>query len=148
MEMGQADTYIQSPPVPLGDPRSVRQRRDARLGAILVIDDDPVAAKLLEMTLHPEGYRVDVARDLASGRKALEGGDHEALILDIFLPDGSGWDVLAYLRNELRLTIPVIVLSGHRQEDFAARANELGAHYVTKPFSPRQLVAHIKRLTG
>ena len=119
------------------------------MGAILVIDDDPVAAKLLEMTLHPRGYRVDVARDFASGRKALEGGGHDALILDIFLPDGSGWDILKYLRNDLRLTLPVFVLTGHRQEDFAARATEFGANgYITKPFSPRDLVAQIERFIG
>jgi two-component system phosphate regulon response regulator PhoB len=119
------------------------------LGAILVIDDDPVAAKLLELTLHPRGYRVEIARDMASGRQALEAGGHDALVLDIFLPDGSGWDILKYLRTELRLTLPVIVLTGHRQEDFAARAAEFGANgYVTKPFSPRDLVAQIEHLTG
>ena len=119
------------------------------MGAILVIDDDPVAAKLLELTLHPRGYRVDVARDFTSGRKALEAGGHDALILDIFLPDGSGWDILKYLRNELRLTLPVVVLIGHRQEDFAARATEFGANgYITKPFSPRDLAAQIEHLIG
>jgi two-component system, OmpR family, phosphate regulon response regulator PhoB len=122
---------------------------DARLGAILVIDDDPVAAKLLELTLNPKGYSVEIARDMASGRHALESGGHDALILDIFLPDGSGWEILRYLRTELRLTLPVIVLTGHRQEDYATRAAEFGANcYVTKPFSPRELAAHIDRLTG
>ena len=119
------------------------------MGAILVIDDDPVAAKLLELTLHPRGYRVEVARDLASGRKALQAGGHDALILDIFLPDGSGWDILKFLRHELGLTFPVVVLTGHRQEDFAARATEFGANgYITKPFSPRELAAQIERLVA
>ena len=149
MELASADTYIQESPPMRGGSRCVRHKGDARLSAILVIDDDPVAAKLLELTFHPKGYRVDIARDMASGRRALEAGDHDALILDIFLPDGSGWDILKYLRLELGLTLPVIVLTGHRQEDFAARATEFGANgYVTKPFSPRDLLAQVEHLTG
>ena len=122
------------------------ERKGAGVGAILVIDDDPVTTKLLELSFQP-GHEVHIARDMASGRRALEESGYDALILDIFLPDGSGWEILKYLRNELHLTLPVFVLTGHRQEDFARRAIELGADgYVTKPFSPRELLTQIDQL--
>jgi two-component system phosphate regulon response regulator PhoB len=119
------------------------------MSAILVIDDDPVSAKLLQLTLRPGGHEVEIARDMSSGQRALRTGRHDLLILDIFLPDGSGLEILRFLREELKQTIPVIVLSGHRQEEFAARAARLGAtQYVTKPFSLRELLAAVDRLTG
>jgi two-component system phosphate regulon response regulator PhoB len=119
------------------------------LSSILVIDDDPVAAKLLERIFVGKGHQVDVVRDIGSGRRALERKGHDVLILDIFLPDGSGWEILKFVRSELHLTLPVIVLTGHRQDEFAKRAIELGADdYVTKPFSPRDLLSRIDQLTG
>ena len=114
-----------------------------------MIDDDPIAAKLLQLTLRPGGHQVDVARDVSSGQQALRAGRHDLLIVDIFLPDGSGLDILRFLREDLKQTIPVIVLSGHRQEEFATRASQLGAtKYVTKPFSLRDLLAEVDLLTG
>ena len=119
------------------------------MSAILVVDDDPISARLLELTLTPGVHQVEVARDVSSGQRALLAGHHDLLILDIFLPDGSGLEILRFLREDLKQAIPVIVLSGHRQEDFADRATKLGAtQYVTKPFSLRDLLAEVDRLTG
>ena len=119
------------------------------MSSILVIDDDIVAAKLLELSLARAGHRVKVIRDVTAGRKALEASSPDLVILDVFLPDGSGLDLLRYLRQDLQQTIPVVVLSGHRQEEFSARAAGAGAtSYVTKPFSPRALLAEVERLTG
>jgi two-component system phosphate regulon response regulator PhoB len=119
------------------------------MSAILVVDDDPISAKLVQLTLTPGGHQVEVARDVSSGQRALLTGRHDLLILDVFLPDGSGLEILRFLREDLQQSIPVIVLSGHLQEDFAARATKLGAtEYVTKPFSLRELLAEVNRLTG
>jgi len=119
------------------------------MSSILVIDDDPAAAKLLELALGRVGHQVDVARDLSSGQRAARSGHHDLMILDVFMPDGSGLDLLRYLRGELGSTVPVLVLTGHRQEEFLARAQEAGATgYVTKPFSVRDLLAEVARLTG
>ncbi|TMK84765.1 MAG: response regulator [Actinobacteria bacterium] len=110
------------------------------MSSILVIDDDPAAAKLLELALGRVGHQVDVARDLSSGQRAARSGHHDLMILDVFMPS---------LRAELGSTVPVLVLTGHRQEEFLARAQEAGATgYVTKPFSVRDLLAEVARLTG
>jgi two-component system, OmpR family, phosphate regulon response regulator PhoB len=122
---------------------------ESLMSSILVIDDDPAAGKLLELALGREGHQVDVARDVTSGQRAARSGQHDLMILDVFMPDGSGLDLLRYLRGELGYTIPVLVLTGHRQEDFLARAQEAGATgYVTKPFNLRDLLAEVTRLTG
>ena len=118
------------------------------MSSVLVIDHDPVVAKLLEVSLRSKGHDVAIARDTAAGRLALETGGHDMVIVDVFLPDGSGLDVLRYLRNDLDLRLPVIVLSGHRQGSIAVKAIETGAtHYMTKPFSPQALLADVDRLT-
>jgi DNA-binding response OmpR family regulator len=119
------------------------------MSSILIIDDDVAAAKLLEIVLSRAGHEVEVTRDVASGRKALESGLPDLVILDVFLPDGSGLDLIRSLRLDLRRSIPAIVLSGHRQEEFSTRASGAGATvYVTKPFSPRALVAEVERLAA
>src|SRR2546425_2724758 len=119
------------------------------MGSLLEMDADPAAAKLLDLALAREGHQVEVARDVSSGRQAVRAGHHDLMILDVFMPDGSGLDLLRYLRSELGSTTPVLVLTGHRQEDFLARAEAAGATgYFTKPFSLQKLVAEVARLTG
>lgn len=118
------------------------------MSAILIIDDDVAAAKLLEVVLSIAGHEVEVARDVNSGRMALEARLPDLVILEVFLPDGSGLDLLRSLRVEHQKMIPAIVLSGHRQEEFSARASGVGAAvYVNKPFSPRALLGEVERLT-
>lgn len=119
------------------------------MGSILIIDNDVSVAKLLEIVLTEAGHRVEVTHDVTSGWRALETRPPDLVILDVFLSDGSGLDLLRSLRLELESAIPVIVLSGHRQEEFSGRASDVGATvYVIKPFSPRALVAEVERLTS
>jgi len=113
-----------------------------------VIDHDPVAATVLQTTLESRGHDVTLVEDRTAVDRALGDQAHDLVIVDIFLPGGSRLDVVRYLRDDLRLRIPVIVLSGHRQENLAVRALQAGAtRYLTKPFSPRALVAEVARLT-
>ena len=119
------------------------------MSSILVIDDDPAAVKLLQLVLGKAGHEVQVARDVTSGKTAARSGGYDLMILDVFLPDGSGLDILRYVRGELGSTLPVLVLTGHRQSDFTARAETSGATgYVTKPFRIPDLLAELNRLTG
>jgi len=119
------------------------------MSSILVIDDDPAAVKLLQLVLGRAGHAVQVARDVSSGKSAALSGGYDLMILDVFLPDGSGLDLLRFLRGELGSTLPVLVLSGYRQSDFMDRAEAAGATgYVTKPFSIPDLLAELGRLTG
>jgi two-component system, OmpR family, phosphate regulon response regulator PhoB len=119
------------------------------MSAILVIEDDPAAAKLLQVALGRKGHVVDVARDLASGKVAAGARRYDLLILDLFFPDGSGWDLLHHLREDAGVSAPVLLLSGHRQADFQGRAEAAGASgYVSKPFSIGHVLMEVDRLTG
>jgi two-component system phosphate regulon response regulator PhoB len=112
---------------------------------ILVVEDERDIAALVAYHLTREGYRVRTADD---GAEALEAISHERpdlVILDLMLPGFSGYEVLAELRRRAATAeIPVVVLTARRDEADRVRGLELGADdYVTKPFSPRELVLRV-----
>jgi CheY-like chemotaxis protein len=117
---------------------------------ILVIEDDLAVGKVLTVTLQLAGHDVRLARDLHNARNVLEQhDDFDAVVLDVNLPDGSGFEILRLLRQDLSRDTPVLVLSALKQEENVVRALELGANdYVTKPFGPRELLARIRKWTG
>lgn len=118
------------------------------MSTVLVVDDDPVLTTLLDVALQRDGHDVRFADTIASGAKALESGDFDLVILDIFLPDGSGLELLREVRRRDG-EIPVLVLTGHHQDFFSARAEEAGASaYMTKPFVPGELREAVMRLAG
>ena len=113
---------------------------------ILVIEDDPVIGAILDRVLSHAGHAVQVVQRLGAGREVLESRDVDLVLLDLNLPDGSGLEFLRALRQDMHRQTPVMVLSGMRQEDHIVRALQLGADdYVTKPFSPLELVARVDR---
>ncbi len=119
------------------------------MGTILAIDDDPVVVKVLKVTLELAGHDVRVAGDISEAHEALEDDRYDLILLDLNLPDGSGFDVLRYIRETLNRPTRVIVLSGLKQEHNIVRGLELGADdYVTKPFSPREVAARVDRWLG
>jgi two-component system phosphate regulon response regulator PhoB len=112
---------------------------------VLVVEDDPAVAAILEVALRRAGHEVFLARDFASGKRALE-KEVDAVVLDLNLPGGFGLDLLRRLRQELGKNTPVVVLSGLKQERHILEALRLGAQdYLTKPFSPRELVLRLER---
>ena len=115
---------------------------------ILVVEDDRSVGKVVEVSLSLEGHRVQVAANVQDGESAIRAGGYDLVILDVNLPGGTGLELLRLVRHELGRETPVIMLSGQKQEDNIVRALELGADdYVTKPFSPRELVARVNRWT-
>jgi len=115
-------------------------------GTIVVVEDDPNIADLLDMYLRREGFRVLQASD---GRHGLEivGREHPKLVvLDIGLPgDLDGLDVCRQLRTTS--DVPVLILTARHDEIDRVLGLELGADdYVTKPFSPREIVARVKAI--
>lgn len=115
--------------------------------SVLVIEDDSLICKLLQVVLEHHGHTVQIAETYAAGSNAIENTKPELIILDLGLPDGDGLELLRRLRTEMKNDVPVLVLTAFRQEDKAVRAFELGADdFVTKPFAPRELVARIERV--
>jgi len=112
---------------------------------ILVVEDERDIAALVAYHLTKEGYRVLTA---GAGPEALETAAQERpdlIILDLMLPGLSGYDVLRELRRHPEIgDVPVVVLTARREEPDRIRGLELGADdYVTKPFSPQELVLRI-----
>jgi two-component system phosphate regulon response regulator PhoB len=117
----------------------------AQPARVLVVEDERDIAALVAYHLTKEGYRVRTAE---GGLEAIEAAANERpdlLILDLMLPGFSGYEVLTELRRRPELAdVPVIVLTARRDEVDRVKGLELGADdYVTKPFSPRELVLRV-----
>src|SRR5215475_12105117 len=115
---------------------------------ILVVDDEPDALELIEFNLKANGYEVITASD---GEEALQKARSvlpQLIILDIMLPEVDGMEVCKILRRDQRTSgIPILMLTAKAAEIDRVLGLELGADdYVTKPFSPRELVLRVKRL--
>jgi len=112
-------------------------------GSVLLIDDEEKLRSLLKRIIQLEGYTVTEASGLRAGLKVLEKEPIDIVLCDVKLPDGSGVDVCVEVRAWSNL--PIIVLSAVGDEREKVRALDAGADdYITKPFSPRELVARVK----
>jgi two-component system alkaline phosphatase synthesis response regulator PhoP len=110
---------------------------------ILIIDDEQSIQKLVSAYLRPEGYEVYTASDGTSGLKAARTYKPDLVVLDIMLPGMDGVELLSQLRRES--DVYVIMLTAKAEETDKIVGLSVGADdYVTKPFSPRELVARIK----
>ena len=119
------------------------------MSGILVVEDDFAVGRVLQVVLAQSGHDVELVRDLSGGRRALNDGNYDLVILDVNLPDGSGLDLLAYLRQELWLKTPVTLLTGLKQHETKLNAAQAGAtEYMTKPFSTDELLARVSRWTA
>ena len=111
---------------------------------ILVVEDEPTIAAGLQDDLELEGYQVEVVADGRTASERALAGDHDLILLDVMLPGKDGFTICRELRAAGRRT-PVILLTAKGQEIDKVLGLELGADdYVTKPFSPRELLARIK----
>ncbi len=113
---------------------------------ILIVEDDPDIVEMISYNLKKEGYKT---LSVLNGEKAVDVAKKELphlIILDLMLPGMDGFEVCFILRkNELTAHIPIIMLTAKSQEADKVAGLELGADdYMTKPFSPRELIARIK----
>jgi DNA-binding response OmpR family regulator len=113
---------------------------------ILAIEDDTDLCELLEYNLTRSGYEVRILHSLQGALDAVKAIRPDLLILDVMLPDGDGFDFCRTLKAdaEVRQT-PVLFLTARSQEIDRVLGLEIGGDdYVTKPFSPRELLARVK----
>lgn len=110
---------------------------------ILVIEDDSHIAEMLQYTLESDSYRVSIASTGREGMALFKQLTPDLVLLDIMLPDLDGWDVLERIRR--RGTTPVIMLTAKGEVEDKIKGLTLGSDdYITKPFSPGELLARIK----
>ena len=115
---------------------------------ILVVDDEPDALELIKFNLKAAGYDVVTAADGDEALKKARALLPALIVLDVMLPEVDGLEVCKILRRDARVSAtPIIMLTAKAAEIDRVLGLELGADdYVTKPFSPRELVLRVKRL--
>jgi len=112
---------------------------------VIVVDDEESILTVIGYALAQEGYEVHTASDAASAESLLSRVAADLVILDVMLPDGSGFEIARNLRG--RSNVPIIMLSARSDEVDRILGLEFGADdYVTKPFSPRELVSRVKAI--
>ena len=110
---------------------------------ILVVDDEERMARFIRLNLEHDGFRVVEAYRGSQAIQALRDAMPDVVLLDVMLPDFDGFEVLKMIREIS--SVPVIMLTAKGEEDDRVRGLELGADdYVTKPFSPRELVSRVR----
>jgi DNA-binding response OmpR family regulator len=111
--------------------------------SVLVVEDEPVVRDVVLRYLHQAGFRTLEAADGAEAERILAGELPSLVILDVMLPEIDGLDVCRWIRA--RSNIPIIMLTARGEDADRIVGLELGADdYVTKPFSPRELVARVR----
>lgn len=114
---------------------------------ILVCEDDAMTLMTLNHRLLQEGYEVVAVHDGAEAKQKLSELQFDLLLTDLHMPLIDGLELIRHVRNDLKLTIPIVMLTRIGAEDIVMKAFELGADdYLTKPFSPNELSVRIKRL--
>lgn len=112
------------------------------MSQVLIVEDEPAIAESLSFALRRDGFTVDWADCLAAAREKVAWAD--LILLDLMLPDGSGFDLISLARRNAGRQA-IIVLSSRDDEADRVAALETGADdYVTKPFSPREVVARVR----
>ncbi len=116
-----------------------------RVGRVLVIEDEPDVAELMRYNLAKDGYEVQVAANGPDGLTRARMFRPDMILLDLMLPQLNGWEVCRRLRQDSDTRgIAVIMVTGRVEEGDKVLGLEIGADdYVTKPFSPRELLARI-----
>ncbi|MBU0978537.1 MAG: response regulator transcription factor [Patescibacteria group bacterium] len=111
---------------------------------VLIIEDDQTLAQNLKQVLQKDGFAIDIAVSKENGLIEIEVNEYDCLILDINLPDGSGFDLLRDLRK-IKNKTPVIISTARGQIEDRIKGLNLGADdYVAKPVDSNELIARIR----
>ena len=113
------------------------------MARILIIEDEKMLSRFVQLELEHEGYETDVANDGLSGLDKALRDEYDLMLLDLMLPGMDGWQVCREIRKIS--TIPIIMLTAKDETFDKVLGLELGADdYMTKPFDPKELIARIK----
>jgi len=123
---------------------SVEPELSRPMDRILVVEDDPAVQKALKRLFESEGFTVEVRSDGKAGLESFQAAPPSAIVLDLRLPKLSGRDLCREIKSQAP-SVPIVVLSAASDVSDKVLLLELGADdYVTKPFSPRELLARIR----
>jgi DNA-binding response OmpR family regulator len=141
--------------------RTLNRHKDREHGAarvnpalsmrVLVVEDDPVIAYLIEHLLTRKGFVVDVAADGRRAEQMMNTLSPPAVVLlDVMLPFVGGFELVERMRSSaLWADVPILMLTSKANESYVVRAFGAGVDdYVTKPFRPDELIARVQHLAG
>ncbi|MFK7813730.1 MAG: PleD family two-component system response regulator [Maribacter sp.] len=113
---------------------------------LLLAEDDELLAELLNFRLKKGGYEVHISFDGREVKEHLAEHTPDLIISDIMMPYCSGMELIDYVREELNLNTPIIIISSAGNEENVLSAFELGANdFITKPISPSELLVRVQR---
>jgi two-component system, OmpR family, alkaline phosphatase synthesis response regulator PhoP len=117
-----------------------------RLGRVLVVEDEHDVAELIRYHLAKEGYDVRVSENGGDALRQVREAPPQLVLLDLMVPQLNGWEVCRRLKQDPETrNIPIIMVTGRTEEGDKVLGFEMGADdYVTKPFSPRELLARVR----
>jgi DNA-binding response OmpR family regulator len=139
------ENYSLLAPLPIAQMKKGRKNQGNCMNApeILVVEDEPSIAEVVELYLRRAGYQVRAVNDGNAALRLLEERLPDLVILDVMLPGMDGFSILRWLRD--RSDTPVIFITARREEVERIAGLELGADdYVVKPFSPQELVSRVR----
>jgi len=117
----------------------------SRENLILIVDDDPHIRRIVRFALETAGFRTEEASDGAEALRLFRESGPDLVVLDVLMPEMDGTEVCGVIRRES--AVPIVFLSSRDEEVDRVVGLELGGDdYVTKPFSPRELVARVKAI--
>jgi phosphate regulon transcriptional regulator PhoB len=119
-----------------------------KIKKILIVDDEPDIVQLISYNLKKEGFHIAVALDGEEALKKVREDHLDLIILDLMLPGIHGMELCRILRNNPKTAhVPIIMLTARGEESDKIRGLETGADdYMTKPFSPKELIARVKAI--
>ncbi len=117
---------------------------------IVLAEDEPQIARLVEFKLKKEGYQVVSKGNGEEALAAIKAEKPDLILLDVMMPVMDGYEVLRRVKEDENLkNIPVVMLTAKAQERDVVKGIDLGADdYITKPFHPAELLARVKRILG
>jgi DNA-binding response OmpR family regulator len=114
---------------------------------VLLVDDDPLILEIVQRGLREDGYAVDVAASGAEGERFAGSTQYDAIVLDLVLPDISGFEIVERMRRNLS-SVPVLMLTARQGTEAKIQGLDAGADdYLTKPFDMGELKARLRALT-
>lgn len=116
---------------------------------VLVCEDEEIMLTALEFRLKKQGYEVTIAEDGQKAKDILLKWLPDIVVADVMMPYITGLELVQFIRNELKSSIPIIIISALELDEVILEAFRLGANdFITKPFKPTELVLRIRRLAA
>ena len=114
---------------------------------IVLAEDNSILSLLLKFKLEKEGYTLLIATNGKEAIELIEEHQPNIILTDVMMPFVSGLEVISHVRNKLKASIPIVVFSSAGQEEMVMNAFNLGAtDFMSKPFSPNELIIRVKRI--